>query len=162
MSRGIVVRRASAEEVETLFDIRTSVRENHQSREELATLGVTPAAIARMLNGNDAAFVADVEGAAAAFAMVKNDEANIFAVFVRPQHEGKGLGRAVLTAAEDWLWRGGAQEIWLTTGAEPHIRAHGFYAHCGWQRVPELLAGDVKYVKTRPADAPAAATRTDA
>ena len=37
------LRTATKEDVETLFDIRCSVVENHQSREELATLGMLAA-----------------------------------------------------------------------------------------------------------------------
>ena len=37
------IRLATTADVETLFELRTSVRENHQSREELAAIGVTPA-----------------------------------------------------------------------------------------------------------------------
>ena len=92
-------------------------------------------------------------GVAAAFSMAKGDEQTIFAVFVRPRYEGRGLGSAVLSAAEEWLWLSGADEIWLTTGVEPGIRAHGFYARCGWHRTDKLLRGDVKYVKSRPAGA---------
>ncbi len=35
------IREAQIEDIETLFNIRTSVIENHQSREELVTLGIT-------------------------------------------------------------------------------------------------------------------------
>lgn len=146
----ILVRRATADDVETLFDIRTSVRENHQSRAKLASIGVTPTSVAEMLNGDAAAWIAAHDGIAAAFSMAKGDEQTVFAVFVRPGYEGRGLGSAVLSAAEEWLWQRGAGEIWLTTGAEPEIRAHGFYARRGWRRTDKLLRGDVKYVKSRP------------
>ncbi len=145
------IRRATVEDVGTLFDIRTSVKENHQSLAELESIGVTPSTVAQMLSGDAAAWIAESDGTAAAFSMAKGEEQTVFAVFVRPGYEGRGLGRAVLTAAEDWLWHRGAEEIWLTTGVEPDIRAHGFYARCGWRRSNTLLRGDVKYVKARPA-----------
>jgi hypothetical protein len=43
------VREAGEDDVELLFDIRTNVRENHQSREELASLGIMDEGVARML-----------------------------------------------------------------------------------------------------------------
>jgi hypothetical protein len=36
------IRVAQRDDIETLFDIRTSVVENHQSREEIAALGIRP------------------------------------------------------------------------------------------------------------------------
>ena len=47
------IRRAAADEM--LFDIRTRVKENHQSRAELAAPGVTPESVAAMLRGDAAA-----------------------------------------------------------------------------------------------------------
>ena len=36
------IRVAECSDIDTLFEIRTSVVENHQSREEIAELGITP------------------------------------------------------------------------------------------------------------------------
>ena len=80
--------------------------------------------------------------------MAKGD--SIFAVFVRPEYEASGLGRAVLAEPEKWLWRRGEEDIWLTTDADPNIRAHGFYERCGWLRCKLYDNGEVKYVKHRP------------
>ena len=43
------IRLALLEDIDTLFEIRTSVIENHQSREEIAELGITPESVAEML-----------------------------------------------------------------------------------------------------------------
>jgi hypothetical protein len=43
------IRIATNSDVATLFRIRTSVKENHQSQEELAALGVTPESVGEML-----------------------------------------------------------------------------------------------------------------
>ena len=144
------IRRATIEDVETLFEVRTSVKENYESRTELASKGITPRSVAKMLSEEACAWIAELDGVPVAFSMAKGDERTIFAVFVRPEHEAKGLGRAVLAEAEKWLWSGGADEIWLTTGAEPNIRAHGFYERCGWLRTTVLVEGEVQYVKSRP------------
>ncbi|CCQ49652.1 hypothetical protein [Crocosphaera watsonii] len=44
------IRLVQGEDVETLFEIRTSVKENYQSRQEIAKLGITPASVAKMLD----------------------------------------------------------------------------------------------------------------
>jgi GNAT superfamily N-acetyltransferase len=112
------VRHATEADVESLFEIRTSVRENHQSREELARIGVTPATVTEMLRTDSRAWLAEVEGEPVAFAMANAAEGTVFAVFVRPGFEGRGLGRDLMRRAEQWLFEQGAEEIWLTTGSD--------------------------------------------
>lgn len=58
------IRPAQLDDVETLFDIRTRVVENHQSREELASLGITPQTIAEMLQNDCRAWIAEINKAA--------------------------------------------------------------------------------------------------
>ena len=103
--------------MEALFDIRTSVPENHQSREELASIGVTPRRIREMLVTTSRAWIAEEGRQAVAFSMADSAEATVFAMFVRPGYEGRGLGRALMQAAEDWLFSKGLDEIWLLTGS---------------------------------------------
>jgi GNAT superfamily N-acetyltransferase len=147
---GTIIRDALPADVETLFEIRTSVRENHQSREELATIGVTPESVAEMLSSDSHAWVAEVDGAPAAFSMARAAERTVFAMFVRPEFEGRGLGRALMERAEDWLFRTGAEEIWLTTGSDPSIRANGFYRRLGWLQAGTTEDGQLRYIKRRP------------
>jgi GNAT superfamily N-acetyltransferase len=144
------VRVATEEDVEALFAIRTGVRENHQSREELAAIGVTPESVAEMLRTTSRAWLAEVEGEPAAFAMADAERGTVFAMFVRPGREGRGLGRALMREAEGWLFERGWSEIWLTTGSDPAIRANGFYRHLGWQGAGVEPNGEIRYVKRRP------------
>lgn len=55
------IREAQVEDVETLFDIRTSVIENHQSREDLVNLGITPETVAEMLLTDCRAWIAEID-----------------------------------------------------------------------------------------------------
>ena len=146
------VRPATEADVAALFDIRTSVRENFQSREELAGIGVTPESVAALLRTDGAAWVAEVDGTPAAFSMANAAERTGFAMFVRPEFEGRGLGRALMARAEAWLFAGGAEEIWLTTGSDPRIRANGFYRRLGWPETGFNDGGEILYVKRRGSD----------
>jgi GNAT superfamily N-acetyltransferase len=141
------IRVATPDDVATLFDIRTSVRENHQGREELATLGVTPATVGAALATTARAWIAeDMNGESLGFAMADASVGTLFALFVRPQAERRGIGRALLDVAESWLFSNGWQEIWLLTGVDPSLRAHGVYRAAGW--LPgEAEDGQVRYTK---------------
>ena len=146
---GIVLRPATEADVEALFTIRTSVRENHQSRAELARIGVTPGSVARMLRTDCAAWLVEIRGEPVAFSMANATDRSVFAMFVRPGYEGQGFGRALMQCAEEWLFARGADEIWLATGSNPSLRAHGFYRHLGWEEAGKLADGQVKYAKKR-------------
>ncbi|HSG40598.1 MAG TPA: GNAT family N-acetyltransferase, partial [Thermoanaerobaculia bacterium] len=77
------------------------------------------------------------------------EEGSIFAMFVRPGYEGRGLGRALMREAEAWLFVEGWEEIWLLTGSDPALRANGFYRHLGWRDAGLQADGQIKYVKGR-------------
>lgn len=143
----IEIRKAVAADVPALFEIRTSVRDNHLSLEALADLGITPATLPAMLEDSGRGWVALVQGVPVAFAMADAAEQTVFALFVRPGHEGQGLGRRLMAAAEDWLFAQGCEEIWLLTDARLDVRANGFYRHLGWQDRGIQEDGQVKFTK---------------
>jgi GNAT superfamily N-acetyltransferase len=145
----VKLRVAAEADVETLFDIRTSVSENHESREELAAIGVTPETVARMLRTTARAWLAEVGGSPVAFAMADAGQGTIFAMFVRPGYEGRGLGRALMGEAESWLFAEGWEEIWLLTGGDERLRANGFYRRLGWSAAGAADDGQLKFIKRR-------------
>ena len=110
------IRIAQRDDIDTLFEIRTSVVENHQSREEIAELGITPESIVKMLETDCGAWVAEIDNQPIGFSIANATEKTIFGIFVLPSFEGQGVGRALMQAAESWLWSKGIEEIWLVTG----------------------------------------------
>ncbi|MBD2461163.1 GNAT family N-acetyltransferase [Oscillatoria sp. FACHB-1407] len=148
------IRVAQQDDIETLFEIRTGVSENHQSREEIAELGITPESVARMLETDCCAWIAENGDTPMGFAIANATEKTIFGLFVLPGFEGQGTGRALMQAAEDWLWSKGIEEIWLVTGNDPSLRAYGFYLHLGWTtagvEVDGAFRGEMKFIKKRP------------
>jgi GNAT superfamily N-acetyltransferase len=146
------IRVATETDVKILFDIRTSVLENHQSREELARAGVTPESVAQMLKSSSRAWIASQAGQNVAFSMANASEATVFAMFVLPAFEGRGLGRLLMKKAEEWLFAQGCAEIWLLTDANRKVRANGFYRHLGWKDTGIQDDGQVKFTKKSPKD----------
>ena len=144
------LRAATAADIPALFAVRTSVRENHLDLAQLAERGVTPASIAAALAGGGArAWVVEEARTVVAFSMADAEAGTVFALFVRPGAEGRGYGRALLQAAEEWLFAAGWATIWLHTGKEPHIRAHRLYRAAGWELVGPADHDDVRYEKRR-------------
>lgn len=143
----VSLRAAGPSDVPVLFDVRLSVTENAMTREELAAAGVTPESVATALGADACAWLADVGEKAAAFAMADRQEGCVFAMFVRPGFEGRGLGRALMAEAERCLFRDHGT-IWLNTGADADLRAHGFYRRLGWRMAGPAGNGEVRYEKT--------------
>jgi GNAT superfamily N-acetyltransferase len=150
------IRVARQNDIQTLFDIRTSVVENHQSRAEIAELGITPESVVQMLVTDCRAWMAEIGERAIGFSIANATEKTIFGVFVLPAFEGQGTGRALMQAAEDWLRSQGSDEIWLVTGNDPNLRAYGFYVHLNWIPVNIEADGDfkgqMKFIKSLIAD----------
>ena len=147
----MLIRVAQTEDIETLFEIRTSVKENYQSREEIAKLGITPDAVAKMLQTDCRAWIAEIDNQAIGFSIANKTEKTIVGVFVKPSFEGRGVGRKLMEAAENWLLSNNATDIWLLTGDDPNLRAYGFYLHLGWIPVGQvsdgIFQGEMKFVK---------------
>ena len=117
---------AESTDVPALFHIRTSVRENHLSREQLADLGITEASIAKMISSAPCAWVA-----------ASGDDVVAFS----------GFGAKLLRAAENELFKHHS-EIWLETAEES--RAAGFYRHLGWGNELRVDDGQIRLTKACP------------
>ena len=89
----MLIRIARQEDIETLFKIRTSVVENHQSREEIAELGITPTSIADMLATDCCAWIAQLDGQDIGFSMANKTEKNVFGLTLRVGVRGVSLCR---------------------------------------------------------------------
>ncbi len=135
------LRLATTGDVPDLFRVRTSVRENHESEEQLAALGITRESVAQMLESGQARGWCALEGGAVVgFSMARRSEREIFALFVLPEFEGRGIGGSLLELALAWLWQLSDQPIRLSTGRG--TRAFSLYVSKGWREVGELENGD--------------------
>lgn len=131
-----MIREGAFSDLPEITRIRTAVRENHLSVEQMAGLGITHQSIAEdMRAGHLGCWVALEDGAVAGFAMADRRDGSIFALFMDAAHEGKGHGSALLAACELWLKQQGLAEASLTT--ERDSRAFGFYLRRGWRDTGE-------------------------
>ncbi|WP_295463792.1 GNAT family N-acetyltransferase [uncultured Pseudomonas sp.] len=143
-----LLRLATLADVEALFAIRTAVADNALTRGQLADLGITPDTIATALAAEPCAWVLELGGEVVGFSMVDLAAGEVFALFVRPDCQGRGIGSRLLAAAETALFRRHAL-IWLVTDGASSVGANAFYEAQGWRRVAQLEGTDVRYEKTR-------------
>jgi ribosomal protein S18 acetylase RimI-like enzyme len=88
-------------------------------------------------------WVAEDQGIVIGFAIGNAVTGNIWALFVHPDHEGRGHGRRLHDALVEWLFQQRLPHLWLST--EPNTRAQRFYEKAGWSLVGTLPSGEAHY-----------------
>lgn len=139
----ITFREANGADVPGIAHVRSSVVENLLTVEQLASRGITNASVATSLLTHAKGWVAERKGQIVAFSIADRASRSVFALFVLPEYEGRGLGGRLLDLALQWLWDNGADRVWLSTG--PATKAARFYERRGWVCVGEEASGDVRF-----------------
>lgn len=131
-----------------MMEVRLAVRENVITPERLRALDIHAGSIADMLGTSHCAYCAEVDGEVVGFAMAERSAASIWALFIRPQWEGKGLGRRLMDVTLQALWQAGHQRATLST--EPETRAYRFYVRQGWRHTGFNAIGEAELELLRP------------
>jgi GNAT superfamily N-acetyltransferase len=134
-------------DISAIFEIRDSVKENHLSRDEVASLGFTPTTLKNMLLENCNGWIAVNNTDKMGFVVADKSNGKILGLFVNPNFEGYGIGKKLLQHAEAWLLEEGLDEAWLTTTNNPELRAYSFYQHMGWNIDGEEDDNQVRFTK---------------
>jgi predicted acetyltransferase len=116
--------------------VRTQTRENRWSLEALRKGGVTEESVATRLQVSHKGWVCEEEGQEGqivGFSMGDRSNGELWVVAVLPEYEGRGIGRRLVEAAQDWLHACGWEEIWLWTSPNTATRAYRLYRRLGWQ-----------------------------
>lgn len=143
------LREATGADLPGIAHVRSSVVENLLTPAQLAERGITSASVAASFLADSKGWVAEHRGEIVAFSIADRADRSVFALFVLPAYEDRGLGSRLLDLALRWLWEQGAEAVWLTTG--PNTRAARFYARRGWVHTGEGGHGDVRFELQRPA-----------
>ncbi len=144
----IIYREATADDLPGISRVRFAVRENILTPEQLRARGITEASIAASFLTSAKGWVAIHEGEIVGFSIADRDESTVFALFVQPGFERRGIGGRLFDLAVSWLWSNGITRAWLTTG--PNTTAARFYERRGWMPVGEGGYGDIRYEIGRP------------
>jgi GNAT superfamily N-acetyltransferase len=143
INQAIAIRPATADDISGISHVRFSVRENQSTPEALAALGITPESVAASLSDECRGWVAEDDARIVAFSIADREKSTIFALFVLPEYQGRGLGTELLARAVNWLWDHEADVIWLTTGSG--TRAARFYERAGWTRTGADAGGELRF-----------------
>jgi GNAT superfamily N-acetyltransferase len=136
------LRPAVAADIPGIQRVRASVRENR-----LVSTVITDNDVRVMIERDGRGWVVEASREVVGFSVGNAVNGNLWALFVRPEHERRGYGRALHDAAVAWLWSRGIDRLWLTT--EPRTRAQRFYEAAGWALVGETDRGELFYERRR-------------
>jgi len=121
-------READCGDIAAMSEIRLSVSENILSDPSK----VTAADYAAYINGIGKTWVVESEGQMMAFGAAHRSGL-IWALFVRPGFEGRGVGNLIMRECLSWLEQAGVVRAFLDTGAG--TRAERFYRAQGWREI---------------------------
>ena len=134
-----MIRPALRTDIPRIMQIRAAVRENRLSDPSKVTEDDVLAYVtdARLL-------VWDHAGQVAGFAAWAPDGL-IWALFVDPDHEGTGIGSALLARALQSLSQSGQAKAHLTT--DTGTRAEAFYRAQGWTDSGRTVDGEIRFTR---------------
>lgn len=138
-----MLRQAVQADIAGMHRVRLAVRENTLSSPDRISEADYVAALAQL----GRTWVIATDGEIVAFA-TGYKSGNIWALFVHPDHEGVGHGKALHSVMIQWLWSLGLTRLWLTTS--PGTRAEGFYRSLGWQPCGVVVSGELRFELGRP------------
>lgn len=132
-------RRANPDDIPAMSTIRLAVTENRLSDPSRITRQMYEDYLDILGRG----WVAEVDGVVVGFSYANNSDASIWALFMAPEYQGRGIATHLLKLATAWLFEQGWNTVRLSTGAA--TRADRFYASQGWTR-ERIVGNEVFYL----------------
>jgi GNAT superfamily N-acetyltransferase len=130
----LLFRETLPSDIEALFTVRARTRESAISKEGLASIGITPKAIAeQMASGRLKGWVCLHGSTLVGFCNGDGETGEVLVLAVLPEYERRGIGSSLLSRVVEWLRSVGSDTIWLAASPDRRIRAHGFYRSLGWR-----------------------------
>jgi GNAT superfamily N-acetyltransferase len=135
----MIIREAQIKDITAIQFVRHSVRENKLSDPALVQDKDVEDYITRRGKG----WVCEISNTIIGFAIVSVADHNVWALFIQPGFEGKGIGRRLHDEMINWYFNQTAETAWLSTA--PGTRAEAFYRKAGWKEAGKHGKGEIKF-----------------
>jgi GNAT superfamily N-acetyltransferase len=135
-------RQAVITDIPQIQVVRNAVTENTLSNPAL----VPDSDVEDYITNRGKGWVCKDGGTVIGFSIVSITDNNVWALFIQPGYEGKGIGKRLHDDMIDWYFSNTNETIWLSTS--PGTRAEGFYRKAGWQETGVYGKGEIKFEMT--------------
>lgn len=132
-------REATITDIPQIQIVRNAVKENQLSNPAL----VSDKDCEEYISIRGKGWVCEVDKRIVGFSIADLKENNIWALFVHPEFESKGVGKKLHTLMLDWYFGETQKTVWLSTA--PKTRAEEFYKRNGWKVVGTYGKGETKF-----------------
>ncbi|MEO5571999.1 MAG: GNAT family N-acetyltransferase [Bacteroidia bacterium] len=123
------IREAKVRDITKIMEVRFSVKENVLSNPAL----VTEKENIEYLTVRGKGWVCEINTNIVGFAIADLKDHSIWALFVKPEYERKGIGKNLHDTMLDWYFNQSNAKVWLGTAA--NTRAEIFYKASGWVEI---------------------------
>ena len=138
----MIYRIADVDDIAQIQKVRNSVTENQLSDPALVTDGD----VADYLSRRGRGWVCEIRDLIIGFAIVSVIDKNVWALFMQPGFENRGIGRKLHDDMMDWYFEMSNEPVWLSTS--PGTRAESFYRKAGWRQTSITKSGEIKFEMT--------------
>lgn len=138
----MIIREARVEDIPQIQVVRNSVKENTLSNPDL----VTDKDCEEFITERGKGWVCEIDGKITGFSIVDLKDNNIWALFVDPDFEKKGIGKKLHDIMLDWYFTQTKENVWL--GTSPNTRAEFFYRKSGWNEIEIHGKNEIKFEMT--------------
>ena len=138
----MIFREAAIKDIKQIQVVRHSVKENVLSNPAL----VTDKDCEEFLTVRGKGWVCEIDDMIVGFAIADLKENNIWALFIKPEYEGKGIGKKLHDTMIDWYFGQKKETVWL--GTSPDTRAEIFYRKSGWCDAGKRQNGEIRFEMT--------------
>ncbi len=135
----MIFREAIISDVPQIQLVRNLVKENTLPDPSY----VTDANCVEFISVRGKGWVCEIDNAIVGFAIVDLKEKNIWALFINPDVEAKGIGKTLHSLMLDWYFSQTKETVWL--GTSPVTRATTFYKLNGWKEVGTNGPKEIKF-----------------
>ena len=138
----MIFREAKSKDIPQIQIVRNSVKENMLTNPGL----VTDSDVEDYIHRRGRGWVCEINDQIVGFAIVDLQDQNIWALFIHPDDEGKGIGKQLHDKMLNWYFGQTDRKVWLSTS--PGTRAEKFYRSAGWKEVGVHGKGELKFELT--------------
>ncbi|MEI2759890.1 MAG: GNAT family N-acetyltransferase [Bacteroidia bacterium] len=138
----MIIREANIEDIKQIQHVRNSVTENTLSNPNV----VADEDCEEFITIRGKGWVCEINKQIIGFAIADLKESNIWALFLDPKFERRGIGQKLHQTMLDWYFTQTKVTVWLGTAS--NTRAEKFYRKAGWKEVGTHGPKEIKFEMT--------------